>query len=607
MKTRLLLPIALVALAGSALHPRPVTVFVAGDSTAAEKRADRRPETGWAESLQSYFDPDDVRVVNLARNGRSTRTFVEEGRWDALLEEVRPGDYVLVQFGHNDQSESKPDRYTPPDAFQTNLRRFVRDVRELEATPVLMTPVVRRRFDDEGRFYDVHGAYPDLTRAVASELDVPLVDMHRMSEAAVRAYGAEGSKGLFLILEPGESANYPDGLDDNTHFSPLGAAVMARLAAEGLRDAGLGLAEHLLLDAPSAFDAVVDDDYAGEAGAEADGVRLFATVTAALAAAPADRDGPYRVLVRNGRYHEKLVVAAPDVHLVGEGRDRTVLTYDDAAGTLGPDGQEVGTSRSATLRVTAPGFRVERLTVENAFDYPANEAKSDGDPTKLASPQGVALMLDEGSDRTVLSEVAITGYQDTFFPDAGRAYVWRSLVSGHVDFIFGAGQVVFDECVVVSRDRKNKNPTGYVTAPSTRVGYPYGFLFVDCRFLKEPGVPAGSVRLGRPWHPGNDPTANGSAVFVRTFMDDHIGEDGYAPISGRSPDGERIWYDLEPTSRFFEHETYGPGAHEGPRHPHLPPGAAGWYKPAHVLRGWDPATSPPGVQRDLAGAPVEVR
>ena len=184
--------------------------------------------------------------------------------------------------------------------------------------------------------------------------------------------------------------------------------------------------------------------------------------------------------------------------------------------------------------------------------------------------------------------MTVTGYQDTFFANVGRAYVWRSLVSGHVDFIFGGGQVVFDQCVIVSRDRDGKNPTGYVTAPSTRVGYPFGFLFVDSRFEKEPGVEPGSVRLGRPWHPGNDPAANGSAVFVRSFMDDHVGEDGYAPISGRSPDGERIWYDLEPTSRFFEFGTYGPGAHDGPRRPRLMPDAVAWYSPASVLQGWAP-------------------
>ncbi|PAP75403.1 pectinesterase family protein [Rubrivirga marina] len=579
----------LAALAGFAFAPRPVHVFVAGDSTAADKRAERRPETGWAERLQSYFDTDDVRVVNLARNGRSTRTFLEEGRWASLLEEVRPGDVVLIQFGHNDQSESKPDRYTPPDAFQANLRRFVADVRAKEATPVLMTPVVRRRFDDAGRFHDVHGEYPDLTRAIAEETGAPLVDLHRSSEAALRAWGAEGSKDLFLVFGPGEHANYPDGLDDNTHFSPLGASVMARLAAEGIRDAGLGLADHLLLDAPPAWDAVVGDP-AG-LGPEAEGARRFETIGAALDAIPPERDGPYRVLVGDGRYREKLTVTDPEVHLVGESRDGAVLTYDAHGDTPGPDGERLGTWGSATLTVRAPGFRAETLTIENAFDYPANAALSDDDPAKVANPQAVALMLDEGSDRAVLSEATVTGYQDTFFAESGRAYVWRSLVSGHVDFLFGGGQVVFDESVIVSRDRADKNPTGYVTAPSTRVGYPFGFLFVDSRLEKEPGVEAGSVRLGRPWHPGNDSTANGSAVFVRTWMDDHVGADGYAPISGRGPDGERIWYDLEPTSRFFEWGTTGPGAHVGPRRPQLTGAQAAGYTPGHVLDGWRPARS----------------
>lgn len=576
----------LVLLAGFALAPRPVHVFIAGDSTAAEKRVERRPETGWAEHLQSYFDTDDVRVVNLARNGRSTRTFIEEGRWASLLEEVRTGDVVVIQFGHNDQSESKPDRYTPPDAFQANLRRFVADVRERDATPVLMTPVVRRRFDDAGQFYDAHGVYPDLTRAVARETGAALVDMQQASEAVLRDAGEEGSKPLFLILAPGEHPNYPDGLDDNTHVSPLGASVMARLAAEGIRDAGLDLAAHLILDPPPSWDATVGD--ATRLGAEAENVARFASVTAALAAASAERDGPYRVWIADGRYREKLVVSSPDVHLIGESREGVVLTYDDAGGTVGPDGAALGTSRSATLRVTAPGFRAETLTIENAFDYPANEAKADDDPTKLGSPQGVAVMLDEGSDRAVFSEVSITGYQDTFFPNTGRAYVWRSRISGHVDFIFGAGQVVFDQCVLVSRDRVGKNPTGYVTAPSTRIGFPFGFLFVDSRFEKEPGVPAGSVRLGRPWHPGNDSTASGSALFVRSAMDDHIGADGYAPISGRTPGGERIWYDLEPHSRFFEWASSGPGAHTGSRRPTLSAEQAAWATPGQVLRGWKP-------------------
>lgn len=586
---RALVGLALAALlVGFAGRPRPVHVFIAGDSTAAEKRADRRPETGWAEVLQSYFDADEVRVVNLARNGRSTRTFIEEGRWDALLEEVQPGDFVFIQFGHNDQSESKPDRYTPPDAFRANLTRFVQDVRDREATPVLLTPVVRRRFDEAGQFYDVHGEYPALTRAVAAETGAPLLDVHRASEAALRAYGEAGSEALFLHLAPGEHPNYPDGLTDDTHFSPLGAAVVAGLVADRIEADGLSLP--VRLPEAAAVDAVVDPGHTGEDGAEVDGAPHFRTVTAALAAA--SEEGPYVVAIRDGRYPEKLTITTPDVRLVGESREGTVLAFDAHGDTPGPDGEPLGTWGSATVLVRAPGFRAERLTIENAFDYPANAALPDDDPAKVQNPQAVALMMDEGSDRAVLADVTVTGYQDTFFAEAGRTYVVNSLIAGHVDFIFGGGQVVFDRCVVLSRDREDKDPTGYVTAPSTRAGEPYGFLFVDSRFEAEPGVEAGSVRLGRPWHPGNDPTANGSAVFVRSWMGDHLGEDGYAPISGRSADGERIWYDLEPTSRFFEIGSTGPGAHCGPRRPCLPEAAAAWYAPQAVLAGWAPEAIP---------------
>lgn len=237
--------LVLLVLTGFAARSEPVIIHLAGDSTMAEKLPEKRPETGWGEHLQQHFDPAAVRIENHARNGRSTRTFISEGRWQALVEQLRPGDYVFIQFGHNDQSEDKPDRYTPPADYRANLIRFVTEVRAKEATPVLFTPVMRRRFDSAGAFYDVHGEYPDLVRAVAAEHDVALIDMHRSSERAIREAGVEGSKELFLHLAPGESANYPEGLRDDTHFSPLGAERMARLAVEGIRELKLGLAAHL--------------------------------------------------------------------------------------------------------------------------------------------------------------------------------------------------------------------------------------------------------------------------------------------------------------------------------------------------------------------------
>jgi lysophospholipase L1-like esterase len=237
--------LALLLLAPAALAKGPVTVFIAGDSTAANKQENKRPETGWGEQLQKYFDEHKVRVDNHAANGRSTKTFISENRWQALLDKVKAGDYVLIQFGHNDESKDKGDRYTPPDDFRRNLERFVSDVRARKATPVLLTPVMRRRFDKEGKFYDTHGEYPDITRRVASEQKVALIDMHRKSEKVLVKYGPEESRKLFLQLKAGENPNYPQGVEDNTHFSPAGADIMAALAVEGIREQRLGLAKFL--------------------------------------------------------------------------------------------------------------------------------------------------------------------------------------------------------------------------------------------------------------------------------------------------------------------------------------------------------------------------
>jgi len=224
---------------------QPVTIHLAGDSTMAEKRAEKRPETGWGECLQSFFDPQQVRVKDYAKNGRSTRTFISEGLWAALLEQVRDRDYVVIQFGHNDESREKVDRYTPPEEFRKNLIRFIKDVRQRNATPLLATPLMRRRFDAEGHLQDTHGEYPDIVRSVAAEYDIALLDMHQKSRAVLERYGPEQSRALFLQLKPGESPNYPNGIEDNTHFSPSGAQIMASLAVDGIRENKLPLASFL--------------------------------------------------------------------------------------------------------------------------------------------------------------------------------------------------------------------------------------------------------------------------------------------------------------------------------------------------------------------------
>ena len=221
----------------------PITVWLAGDSTMAQKQPDKRPETGWGEALQPCFDSSQVRIANRAMNGRSTRSFVAEGRWKAIVDSMKPGDWVFIQFGHNDEKAGTAN-YSSPDDYRRNLLRFVDDVRSRGGHPVLFTPVVRRRFEGE-HLVDTHGAYPDAARAAAAESHVPLVDMTRASTALVEPLGPDSSRTLWLHLEPGANANYPTGVHDDTHFNPRGAERMAGLAIDAIRSLHLDLATQL--------------------------------------------------------------------------------------------------------------------------------------------------------------------------------------------------------------------------------------------------------------------------------------------------------------------------------------------------------------------------
>lgn len=338
---------------------------------------------------------------------------------------------------------------------------------------------------------------------------------------------------------------------------------------------------------PSAV-AVVDAAYAGREGDSVAGKPVYRRIGAALEAIPQNGIGRTTVFVKNGRYREKLTVERPYITLKGESRDGTVLTFDAAAGHPSPGGGTYGTRGSYTLRAIAPDFRLEDMTVENAFDYAANAAKADTDPTKLRGSQGVAFMTDMDADRTVLVNVKLLGNQDTLFPNAGRTYFYKCEVWGNVDFIFGAGRAVFDDCDIVSRDRGSSSNNGYITAPSTPGSQGYGFVFFGSRFRKSwPGMAAGSVTLGRPWHPYANPAISPSAVFIDSWMDDHIGAKGWDRMSSVDSLGTRTWY--EPAdARFFEFGTKGPGAVPSPSRRILSATEAGHYTRERVLDGWVP-------------------
>ncbi len=230
---------------GKGTDAQVTQLFLIGDSTMADKPLFDNPERGWGQLLQMFFG-NGLTIRNHAMNGRSTKSFIDEGRWDAVLKQLRAGDWVFIQFGHNDEKKEDPTRYAAPhEGYRKNLTRFVEETRAKGAHPLLLTPVMRRRFDKEGKFFDTHGEYPDVVRALAKELDVPLIDLHKSTQALVEQHGAEGSKKLFLWIGPTEYKSLPNGRQDDTHFSEFGAREVAALAVAGIREQKLELVRFL--------------------------------------------------------------------------------------------------------------------------------------------------------------------------------------------------------------------------------------------------------------------------------------------------------------------------------------------------------------------------
>jgi len=208
-----------------------ITVFTIGDSTMANKKAEVAPETGWCQVFSSFVDSS-VIIRNRAMNGRSSKSFIAEGRWKAVLDSLKSGDYVFIQFGHNDQKIQDSTRYTEPfTSYRRNLERFVRETREKGATPILFTSIVRRKFE-HGFLTDTHGNYPIVVKQVADEMNVPMIDLQLLTAGAVTALGDEGSKSIYLWTAPTDK--FHDGRKDDTHLNIHGANLVAKLAVQQL-------------------------------------------------------------------------------------------------------------------------------------------------------------------------------------------------------------------------------------------------------------------------------------------------------------------------------------------------------------------------------------
>lgn len=225
--------------------PRKPVIFLVGDSTMANKPLDDNPERGWGQLFPNYMT-DEVDIQNHAVNGRSTKSFINEHRWDTVMSRLQEGDYVMIQFGHNDSKVEDSTRSAPAKTlYKDNLTRFVNDVRSKGAIPILITPVMRRKFDADGKFVDQHGDYPGVVRELAAAMNVAMIDLHRSSEALIVKEGVEGSRRLFLNIPPNHFKNYKGKEEDNTHFSEYGASSMASLVCQSIKDQNLPLAKYL--------------------------------------------------------------------------------------------------------------------------------------------------------------------------------------------------------------------------------------------------------------------------------------------------------------------------------------------------------------------------
>lgn len=299
-----------------------------------------------------------------------------------------------------------------------------------------------------------------------------------------------------------------------------------------------------------------------------DGSGQYKSVQAAVNAVPANNKKRVIIYIKKGTYKEVVTIPAnkPYISLIGESGTDTIITYDNYAGKVKSDGSKYGTNGSATMFINGNDFTAENLTISNSF----NES-STADKDK----QAVAALVQ--GDRAIFKNVRLLGNQDTLWDHKGRHYYYKCYIEGDVDFIFGAGQAVFDDTDIYSLSRGSSINNGYITAASTPITQQYGFLFINSRLKSN--APKGTVYLGRPWHPGGDSNAIGSVVYKNCDLGAHIHSEGWTDMSGFKASD----------ARFYEYKNYGNGANTNRRQ--LTDNDAANYTVYNVLKGsdnWNP-------------------
>ena len=246
-----LLAVVLLSCVLIAAGKRTPTLFMVGDSTMADKtELDISPERGWGQVFPTYLK-ENVRVENHAMNGRSTKSFVDEGRWDSVLVRMHRGDVLILQFGHNDAKYTDPKRYSSPEQYEANLRRMIRQAQERGVQVVVCTPICRRQFNAQGELEMTHGRYPAAAKRAAAGAGVPLLDMETVTAQWLRELGDQESKKYFMNVKPGECKKFPEGKIDDTHLREAGALAVGAMVVEQLKAQNVRFLTRYLREQPA--------------------------------------------------------------------------------------------------------------------------------------------------------------------------------------------------------------------------------------------------------------------------------------------------------------------------------------------------------------------
>lgn len=220
-------------------------IILLGDSTLETYQANRYPQTGWGQVFPRFIKKE-VEVLNFGKGGASTKSFYDQGYFQKAIAYLEPGDYVFIQFGHNDQKVEEYRRTEPFGSYQEYLKKYIDEIRSKKGYPVLLSSVYRRHFDEEGKLKaNVHGEYPRAVEALAASEDVPFIDICKLSENSLRELGPELSKTLYMNFGPNVHSNYPEGSTDDTHLSYRGAFWISELVAQSLKEKNI-LKEYLI-------------------------------------------------------------------------------------------------------------------------------------------------------------------------------------------------------------------------------------------------------------------------------------------------------------------------------------------------------------------------